>query len=84
METQQPIDIMTMIDEGKQKRTELLNKTCRFMQLATKEGKDKKEIEQTLKLLELPIEIHLAVFAHFTEICNHGRILTKAQRLILN
>lgn len=84
METKQPIDIMTMIDEGRQKRTELLNKTCRFMQLATKEGKDKKEIEQNLKLLELPIEIHLAVFGHFSEICRHGKILTKTERMILN
>lgn len=80
----QPIDILTMVDPEQQKRRELLNKTCRYMQLATNEGKTKKEIETTLKGLELPIDIHLTVFGRFTEICKHGRVLTKTERIILS
>ena len=83
MEAKRPIDIMTMIDKGEQARKILMNKACQYMKMATKDGKDKKEIEAVLKSLELPIDIHLAVFAHFTEICKHGRILTKNERLIL-
>ena len=84
MEAKQPIDIMTMIDSGKQQRQILMNKTCQYMKMVTKEGKDKKEIEATLKSLELPIDIHLAIFAHFSEICRHGKILTKTERMILS
>lgn len=83
METSKPIDMMTMIDEGKQKRTELLNKTCLFIRLAINEGRDKKEIAENIKSLALPIDMHLAIFAHFSEICRHGKILTKNERMIL-
>lgn len=84
MEAQEPIDIMTMIDPVQQQRKQLMAKTCLYMRMATKEGKDKKDIEATLKSLELPIDIHLAIFAHFSEICRHGKILTKTERMILS
>ena len=42
-----------------------------------KEGKTKDEIAEVLQKINLPIDIHLAVFGHFSEICKHGKILKK-------
>lgn len=47
------------------------------MQQLSKDGKTKEEIADVLQKINLPIDIHLAVFGHFSEICKHGKILNK-------
>ena len=71
------IDILSMIDTPEQKRKRLFNQTCVLMQQLSKEGKTKDEIAEVQQKINLPIDIHLAVFGHFSEICKHGKILKK-------
>lgn len=77
-----PIDILTMIDPIEQKKKELFRKTCQTMKQLKADGKTPQEIEAIVKEIELPLNIHLAVMGSFTEICNHGRLLTKTEKKI--
>jgi len=80
----QPIDIFSMIDTNEKKRSELLNKTCQTMKALKNEGKTPQEIEFLIKKINLPLDMHLCVFGHFTEICKYGRLLTKNERKVLS
>lgn len=76
-------DILEMNPETyEQKKRIILRKTCELIKQMNAEGSSQKEITDALKLIKLPLDIHLAVFGHYSEICKFGRILTDAERRI--
>ena len=82
--TQKPVDIMGMVDETAAKKAHLLNKTCKAMKILKDKGWNNEAIEKTINYVNLPLDIHLTVTAHFTEICRYGRLLTKRERKLFN
>jgi hypothetical protein len=81
------INIFDMVDKKDQQealKKRLLNGTCQLIKRMADQGSTQKEITDAIEKIDLPLNIHMAVYGRFSEICKYGRILTPSQRRLFN
>ena len=73
---------MTLIDPKGTKRKSQFRELCLKIKQLHDAGKTNAEIENLIRVMELPLDMHMACLGRFTEICKYGRILSKTERKI--
>lgn len=76
------IDIFDMLDPEKEAKKAKFRQICQHIKTLKDGGMKSEDIQETIKALNLPLDMHLAIFGRFTEVCKHGKVLTVAERRI--
>ena len=80
MEAINIFDMVTEKDHQEALKKSLFNGTCQLMKRMFDNGSSQKDITDAIEKIDLPLNMHMAVYGRFSEICKYGRVLTPSER----